>query len=162
MPREDWVEAAQAEADGRDAIKDLLATVLDIATDSGVWNWGDGFGGAVHEWLNDLAADRGVLPVSVQRYRIQPAIADRIAKRDGWCCHYCGIKLFGHVETFGPASVDHVLPTSRGGTNALSNLRLACVPCNSSKGARTPQEWHNSPTGALTEWHEPSIVPKKE
>lgn len=39
------------------------------------------------------------------------------------------------------AQVDHVLPRSRGGSNNLVNLVLACSDCNSRKGARTPGEW---------------------
>lgn len=39
------------------------------------------------------------------------------------------------------ASIDHVLPVSRGGSNDPSNLVLACGPCNSRKGAKTPLEF---------------------
>lgn len=34
-----------------------------------------------------------------------------------------------------------MIPRSRGGSDAADNRILACVPCNSSKGARTPLEW---------------------
>jgi 5-methylcytosine-specific restriction endonuclease McrA len=33
-------------------------------------------------------------------------------------------------------TVDHVIPLVLGGPHCLSNLRPACGPCNSSKGAR--------------------------
>lgn len=33
---------------------------------------------------------------------------------------------------------DHYIPLCRGGTNALSNLRPACEPCNRRKGRRMP------------------------
>lgn len=29
---------------------------------------------------------------------------------------------------------DHILPRSAGGTNALANLRAACLPCNQRRG----------------------------
>lgn len=32
--------------------------------------------------------------------------------------------------------IDHVVPLSRGGSNALDNLVPCCTSCNSSKGAR--------------------------
>lgn len=48
-------------------------------------------------------------------------------------CAYCG-------TTKGEIVVDHLLPRSRGGTDAWNNLVLACVRCNDRKGARTPAE----------------------
>lgn len=41
--------------------------------------------------------------------------------------------------------LDHVLPRSRGGSDSLHNLVLACGPCNGRKGARTPGEWLGLP-----------------
>lgn len=47
-------------------------------------------------------------------------------------CAYCG----------GPATeAEHVLPKSRGGSNAPENIVLSCHACNGSKGKRTPDEW---------------------
>lgn len=47
-------------------------------------------------------------------------------------CAYCG----GVADT-----IDHILPTSRGGTNARKNLAPACMDCNRRKANRTPAEW---------------------
>ncbi|WP_344601803.1 RNA-guided endonuclease IscB [Streptomyces glaucus] len=44
-------------------------------------------------------------------------------------CAYCGI-------TGVPLNIDHLTPRSRGGSNRLSNLVLACVPCNQAKNNR--------------------------
>lgn len=42
-----------------------------------------------------------------------------------WCrCSFSEDKL----------TLDHLLPRSRGGSNSLENLRLACFPCNKSRG----------------------------
>lgn len=49
-------------------------------------------------------------------------------------CEYCGAED-------GPFHIDHIFPVSRGGTNAVSNLALACAACNLSKGAKTVEEW---------------------
>ncbi|MDI1464162.1 HNH endonuclease [Catellatospora sp. KI3] len=51
--------------------------------------------------------------------------------RDGHRCAYCG----GSAST-----VDHVLPSSRGGRNTWLNTVAACGGCNQRKGDRTPVE----------------------
>lgn len=48
-------------------------------------------------------------------------------------CHWCGIRL--RLDT---ASVDHIIPISRGGTNLDDNLTLTCRPCNMAKADRMP------------------------
>lgn len=52
-------------------------------------------------------------------------------------CYLCGEPV--DPEDF---HLEHVMPTSRGGTSELSNLRIAHPRCNLSKGNRTPDEWH--------------------
>jgi 5-methylcytosine-specific restriction endonuclease McrA len=37
-------------------------------------------------------------------------------------------------------AIDHVKPISRGGSKWPANLRPACTPCNSRKGAQWPYE----------------------
>lgn len=58
-----------------------------------------------------------------------------IFARDGNHCQYCG-KRFATSEL----SLDHVVPTCRGGETTWENLVCACVRCNVRKGGRTPQE----------------------
>jgi 5-methylcytosine-specific restriction endonuclease McrA len=40
--------------------------------------------------------------------------------------------------------IDHVIPVSKGGSNALENLAPACRGCNASKRNRTPEEWRET------------------
>jgi hypothetical protein len=49
-------------------------------------------------------------------------------------CAYCG-------ETGVPLNLDHIVPRARGGSNRVSNLACACIPCNESKGARPVEEF---------------------
>jgi 5-methylcytosine-specific restriction endonuclease McrA len=42
-------------------------------------------------------------------------------------CSYCGKKDI-------PLQIEHILPKAKGGTNRVSNLCLACEPCNTAKG----------------------------
>jgi 5-methylcytosine-specific restriction endonuclease McrA len=55
-----------------------------------------------------------------------------LAKAQKWKCAYCKVSLGQRY------CVDHIVPLSRGGSNWISNLQLACRACNSSKGAKDP------------------------
>ncbi|MEM1304364.1 MAG: HNH endonuclease [Planctomycetota bacterium] len=55
--------------------------------------------------------------------------------RDNNRCQYCG-KSFVTSEL----SIDHVIPSCRGGQTTWENVVCACVRCNVRKGGRTPQE----------------------
>jgi hypothetical protein len=52
----------------------------------------------------------------------------------GHQCVYCS-------KTDVPLNIDHVIPSSRGGTDRITNLVLACVPCNKAKGAQLVSEF---------------------
>lgn len=52
------------------------------------------------------------------------------------CCWHCGKEL---TDVF---QVDHLIPLSRGGSNAPENLVISCAFCNQSKNDRLPQEWN--------------------
>lgn len=39
-----------------------------------------------------------------------------------------------YTEDFIPLTIDHIHPTSRGGTNAVKNIQCLCYSCNSNKG----------------------------
>lgn len=56
-------------------------------------------------------------------------------KRDEMRCQYCG-KRPGSEEL----TIDHIIPSSRGGGTTWENTVLACVECNSRKANRTPEE----------------------
>ncbi len=55
--------------------------------------------------------------------------------RDRWTCMYCGTAVAEKSLT-----VDHILPTSRGGTHTWRNTISACAHCNHRKANRTPEE----------------------
>lgn len=56
-----------------------------------------------------------------------------LVKRDGVLCWICGRFMPEEDRTF-----DHVIPRSKGGTGALTNLRLAHKRCNSKRGDKDP------------------------
>ncbi|MGK7946173.1 MAG: RNA-guided endonuclease IscB [Microcystaceae cyanobacterium] len=49
-------------------------------------------------------------------------------------CQYCGAKNV-------PLQVEHIVPKSKGGSNRVSNLTLACEPCNRAKGNQDIQDF---------------------
>jgi 5-methylcytosine-specific restriction endonuclease McrA len=54
-------------------------------------------------------------------------------------CAYCGAEST-RLE------IEHVIPRSKGGSNRVSNLAIACTSCNQSKGSQTLQEFlYNKP-----------------
>ncbi|SMB93270.1 HNH endonuclease [Deinococcus hopiensis] len=62
----------------------------------------------------------------------------RLDKQKG-LCHYCGEKL----DWVGKRKyqVDHFVPLSRGGSNFMSNIVLACPECNREKADKFPWEF---------------------
>lgn len=65
------------------------------------------------------------------RHRVPPWSKAGLLRRDGHVCAYC----LGRGST-----VEHLLPVSRGGPSTWQNTVIACVPCNTRKGNRTPAE----------------------
>lgn len=53
----------------------------------------------------------------------------------GWHCRWCGAYCKDDYH------VDHITPLSRGGSNRIENICIACPKCNLSKGAQTGGEW---------------------
>ena len=49
-------------------------------------------------------------------------------------CVYCKVQNV-------PLEIEHIIPVSRGGSNRISNLALACRPCNQRKGSQTADEF---------------------
>jgi 5-methylcytosine-specific restriction endonuclease McrA len=52
----------------------------------------------------------------------------------GRACAYCGTRNV-------PLQVEHIVPRARGGSDRVSNLTLACAPCNERKGSQTAAEF---------------------
>jgi hypothetical protein len=67
-----------------------------------------------------------------------PPLCNRtLFRRDNHRCLYCG-QQYSRADL----TRDHVLPTSRGGTNRWENVVAACKRCNWQKDDRTPEEAH--------------------
>ena len=80
------------------------------------------------------------LHVRGPRKSMPPRLRMLIHKRDGGKCQMCGTptKLFTSSLAFDPtrASIDHIKPYSKGGTEDPANLQLLCMLCNSRKSTK--------------------------
>ena len=65
-------------------------------------------------------------------FRQVPMTRRNVFQRDNHTCQYCGSREL--------LSIDHVIPRSRGGTDAWDNVTTACTSCNVRKASRTPSE----------------------
>ena len=70
-----------------------------------------------------------------QDFYNDPELRLQIFERDHWRCRYCGDRV-----TNTTATLDHIQPVSKGGTNEASNLATCCIMCNSIKSGRTYEE----------------------
>jgi 5-methylcytosine-specific restriction endonuclease McrA len=63
-------------------------------------------------------------------------LRELVLKRDKNQCVYCQQPL--DITT---ATVDHIIPTSRGGQGNVTNLCACCRKCNDEKGSLLPLEF---------------------
>jgi 5-methylcytosine-specific restriction endonuclease McrA len=66
----------------------------------------------------------------LEGYEVREYLLEKFQRQ----CAYCG-------KTNVPLEVEHIVPRSRGGSNRVSNLTIACHDCNQAKGNRTAAEW---------------------
>lgn len=69
--------------------------------------------------------------------------AEQVRARDGDDCWRCGHPMVfdpRHPNAGRAATVEHVMPLSKGGTWALDNLRLCHVGCNRHLADRDPEQ----------------------
>lgn len=91
-------------------------------------------------WCSKLCANRhwGNLRAKAGRVRTAGDYSDReIFVRDNWICHLCQKPIDQQLSRTDPmgATIDHLLPLSRGGDDSLENVKAAHWSCNRAKGA---------------------------
>jgi hypothetical protein len=67
-----------------------------------------------------------------------------VFERDKGICHICGTKTRKNFtkgkQPSNYATLDHVIPLSKGGLHCYENVKIACKSCNSEKSDRIPRE----------------------
>lgn len=70
---------------------------------------------------------------------------ERIIAECGKNCHYCHkptrVNYVDDDPSLDHATLDHVIPKSRGGSNLRENLVLACNKCNNAKSDRSYEDF---------------------
>lgn len=76
--------------------------------------------------ISGIEYQQGVL----QGYEVREYLLEKWRRK----CAYCG-------KTGIPLEIEHIVPKSRGGSNRVSNLAIACHTCNQAKGNQTAGEF---------------------
>lgn len=66
----------------------------------------------------------------LQGYEVREYLLEKWGRK----CAYCGKEGI-------PLEIEHIIPKTRGGSNRVSNLSLACHECNQQKGTQTAAEF---------------------
>jgi hypothetical protein len=74
-----------------------------------------------------------------RKLQYKPSVRNSLMELQCARCWYCGTSLVG-VDGAIP-HVEHQVPLSRGGPDAIANLVMACGPCNLEKASRTVEEY---------------------
>ena len=84
--------------------------------------------------LHPIVAVHGAVPS--RAWRQSPALSNaKLFARDRQVCAYCGHRFHADALTR-----EHIVPTSRGGSDTWMNCITACRNCNGRKGNRTLNE----------------------
>ena len=76
-----------------------------------------------------LMQDAGISGMGYQQGTLAGyTVREYLLEKWGRSCAYCG-------KTEVPLQIEHITPKSNGGTNRVSNLAIACQPCNQKKGS---------------------------
>lgn len=61
-------------------------------------------------------------------------VREYLLEKFGRQCCYCDKKDV-------PLNIEHIVPKAKGGSNRISNLAIACIPCNTKKGAQAIEDF---------------------
>lgn len=87
----------------------------------------------------------------LQGYEVREYLLEKWGRK----CAYCGAKNV-------PLQIEHIHPRSKGGSNRISNLTIACEPCNQAKGSQDVKDFLNGKPDLLKRILETAKAPLKD
>ena len=85
-------------------------------------------------------------------YTYPPKWREAICATQGWKCAYCRRPMRKEGRSphdDGIATLDHVVPRSKGGQTQRKNLVAACLKCNGTKGSMSAEEFRGHLASAI-------------
>ena len=82
-------------------------------------------------------------------------VKEYLLEKWGRGCVYCGQQEV-------PLEVEHIVPKSKGGSNRISNLTIACTKCNQKKGNTPVEQFLSKKPELLKKIKAKSLVPLKD
>lgn len=130
MASEAEIQAEREEVEVREVLTEAIAQHL-VRSLPMTLHWGSGRPGDgiltdIQRRIIEITGWVEPEPVGARGKKVSMRTTLDVLTRDGYQCVCCGEKDGLHI--------DHIVPISRGGTNAFTNLQTLCGPCNSSKG----------------------------
>ena len=146
---------AASEVEAQDSLDEIMADVKTAIASFGVpvdkklaQLAVDHFGGMaeLQNWASRILAgalaDIGVDVAKTKiRQNVDTATRYKVLERAGFKCQACGAKPSKQNDV--TLHIDHIVPVTLGGTNAMKNLQVLCSECNISKGNRSVYD-HNA------------------
>jgi 5-methylcytosine-specific restriction endonuclease McrA len=83
-----------------------------------------------HKLVNPEVSGVAYQQGTLHGYEVREYLLEKWGRR----CAYCGAEEV-------PLQIEHIVPKVRGGSDRVSNLTLACGPCNQAKGSLTAEEY---------------------
>jgi 5-methylcytosine-specific restriction endonuclease McrA len=74
----------------------------------------------------------------------------RLAEAQNWRCCWCSRPVSIKRKRRDSATIEHVIPKSKGGTSDPENLAMSCARCNSSRGSTDAEKFFASKNNQKT------------
>lgn len=87
--------------------------------------------------LTEIMLDKPPKAKKKKRSRARQAYIskrNKLFRKQKGCCKACGVKMqFSKINVHNSATIDHIIPRSKGGTSCWDNIQLLCFKCNWNK-----------------------------